>query len=183
VVNDPQRAGRCGDEVGPRKLILCDRAAIARPTRPGRPEGRHDSEMRFPIAVGATLGLLICANFLANRVVPKLDIRHGVLTELLDSSGPATIRRISTQPGREQLALHDLQITESLSLTMIQASGAHSVRALIRHVRIAVLAAKRPWQICCLAVDDDGAVGLEHAPGPGDGLVGAAEPGLGRRRW
>ena len=75
--------------------------------------------------------------------------------------------------------VHVVQVTESLSLTMIQASGAHSVRALIRHVRIAVLAAKRPWQICCLAVDDDGAVWLEHAPGPGDGLVGAAEPGWG----
>ena len=44
-------------------------------------------------------------------------------------------------------------------------------------VRISDLATNCPRQICCLAIDDDGAVGLEHGAGPGDGLVGAAEPG------
>ncbi len=45
-----------------------------------------------------------------------------------------------------------------------------------RTLLITVVASNAPWQICCLAVDDDGAAGGEHGAGPGDGLVGAAEP-------
>src|SRR5664279_2633522 len=47
----------------------------------------------------------------------------------------------------------------------------------IPQVLITVVTRNAPRQICCLAVDDGGAVGGEHGAGPGDGLVGAAEPG------
>src|SRR5664279_3002154 len=47
----------------------------------------------------------------------------------------------------------------------------------ITQVLITVVTRNAPRQICCLAVDDGGAVVGEHGAGPGDGLVGAAEPG------
>src|SRR5664279_443808 len=47
----------------------------------------------------------------------------------------------------------------------------------IPQVLITVVTSNAPRQICCLAVDDDGAAGGEHGAGPVDGLVGAAEPG------
>jgi len=56
-------------------------------------------------------------------------------------------------------------------------SAEQSRSRAIPQVLITVVASNAPWQICCLAVDDDGAAGGEHGAGPGDGLVGAAEPG------
>ncbi len=64
--------------------------------------------------------------------------------------------------GDRFLRVHILQITESLSLAMPLASGAHSVRVLIRQVRIGDLALTAPGRSVGLAVDDDGVVGCEH---------------------
>src|SRR5664279_1174641 len=55
-------------------------------------------------------------------------------------------------------------------------SAERSWSRAIPQVLITVVASNAARQICCLAVDDDGAAGLQHGAGPGDGLVRAAEP-------
>jgi membrane protease YdiL (CAAX protease family) len=108
------------------------------------PAGGIMSVVRFPVAVGLTLGMLLAANLLANRVVPDYDVAVGLALV----AGLTVVARGSGLTA-DELGLARRTWVSGLrwggAAAVIVAAG-YGIGAAIPAVRQAVADSPLPWQ-------------------------------------